>query len=70
MSNATYDRIKFAALIVAPITVFVGAVMGVWHVPYATEVTATLAAVDVFVGSLVKILAARYNEGETSEGLE
>ena len=63
MSNKTYDSIKLIALIAVPVCVFLSTLLDIWHVPHATELTATLAAVDALLGSIVKIAQARYMGG-------
>lgn len=60
VSNKTYDILKLAALIVAPVTVFVAAIMSAWGLPYAEQITATLAALDTLLGALVEIFRRAY----------
>ena len=55
MSNKTYDTLKFISQIVAPLIVFVSAILPVWNVPYQVQITATLAALDVFIGAVVSV---------------
>ena len=62
MSNKTYDTLKLIALIGAPVTVFVTSLCAAWKIPYAEPICATLAAVDVCLGAIVKILADKYNK--------
>lgn len=57
MSNTNYDSLKMVALLIAPLIVFVAAVMDIWEIPYTKEVTATLAAVDTLLGATVAILS-------------
>ena len=62
MSTKTYDTLKLIALIAAPLIVFVTAILNVWDVPYTSEIAATLAAADVFIGALVKIASDNYHK--------
>lgn len=55
MSNKTYDLIKNTALIVTPVTVLISALLAIWNVPYCNEITASLAAIDTFMGALVVV---------------
>lgn len=67
MSNKTYDTLKLIALIAAPISVFIVAVLSALKVPQLDTVTAILAAVDTLLGSLVEIARKQYaviNGGE------
>lgn len=62
MSNKTYDTLKLIALIAVPVATFISAVLKIWNVPYTTEITATLAAVDTLLGALVAALKAQYKK--------
>ena len=64
MKDRTYDIIKNCALIVVPVTAFVASMVSVWHIPYATELTATLTAIDTFSGAFV-IIAKKIHDGKT-----
>lgn len=64
MSNKTYDTLKLIALIAVPVATFISSVLKVWNVPYTTEITATLAAVDALLGALVAVLKAQYSKRE------
>lgn len=63
LSNKQYDTVKTIALLVAPAFTLVGAVLNIWHVPYTPQITATLAAVDTFVGVAVATIGKGYTEG-------
>lgn len=60
MSNKAYDTLKLIALIAAPVSVFVVAVLSALNVPQLDVVTAILAAVDTLLGSLVEIARREY----------
>ena len=62
MSNKTYDIIKIIRLIGTPAITLVAAVISIWNIPYGAQITATLAAIDTFLGALVVILNANYNK--------
>lgn len=64
MSNKTYDTLKLIALIAVPVATFVSSVLKIWNVPYTTEITATLAAVDALLGALVVALKVQYSKRE------
>lgn len=64
MSNKTYDLIKNIALMAAPVLVLVSALCSIWNVPYCSEITASLAAIDTFLGAFV-IVAKKIYEGKT-----
>lgn len=67
MTNMTYDRLKVTALVAAPVIVFVGALLNIWNVPYTSEITASLAALDVLLGAIVKVASDNYNKTAADE---
>lgn len=62
MSNKTYDTLKKIALIAAPLITFIGAVCIIWNVPFSEQITATLAALDTLLGSILVKLGIDYNK--------
>ena len=67
MTNKAYDTLKFIALIILPISEFVGAMAHIWGFAYGAEIVATLVAVDALLGTLVKILADKYHKEQNNE---
>lgn len=67
VSNEMYDLMKIIALIGAPVIVFLSALCNIWAVPYAGEITATLAAVDTLIGAIVAALKAQYDREHANE---
>ena len=68
MSNKAYDILKLIALIAAPVSVFIVAVLSALGVPQTDTVTAILAALDTLLGSLVEIARRQYNNANGGEG--
>lgn len=64
-SNAAYDKLKWVALVFLPAAglLYFG-LAEVWGLPYATQVMATTAAVDTFLGALLGISNHRYNNSD------
>ncbi len=68
LSNDLYDTFKFMAQIVLPaLGAFYAALAGIWGLPYAVEITGTLAAVDTFLGALLQISTSNYNKLNNTE---
>lgn len=67
MSNKQYDTIKLLALLAAPILTLISAVVSIWGIPYGEQITATLAAIDAFIGAVVVIAKANYKGEEEGE---
>lgn len=59
--SKVYDILKWVALVVLPaIATLYTALAGVWGLPYAEEIPATITAVDLFIGALLGVSSARY----------
>lgn len=63
MSNKTYDILKYIAQIVLPALATLWATLGkIWSWPLVTEISASIMAVDFFLGALLKISTDKYNQ--------
>lgn len=61
MNNKTYDVLKYVAQIVLPaLALLVTSVFGIWNIPYGEPISATIMAVDLFLGTLLKIQSVKY----------
>jgi hypothetical protein len=61
MSNRCYDVLKYVAQIVLPaLGTLYFALAKIWGFPYGTEIVGTVAAVDAFLGALLKISTDQY----------
>ena len=64
MSNKTYDKLKWVALIVLPAMATLYSVLSnIWGLPFGEQIPSTITAVDAFLGALLGISTARYNKG-------
>ena len=61
MSNKTYDVIRLIGEIAVPVIAFIASLCTIWNVPHCAEITASLTALDTFIGAIVMILRAKYN---------
>lgn len=62
MSNKTYDVIRLIGEIAVPVIAFAASLCTIWNVPHCAEITASLTALDLLVGAVVRILRNRYNK--------
>lgn len=63
LDDKIYDISKWVALVVLPaIATLYTALAGVWGLPYAQEIPATITAVDLFLGALLGVSTAQYNK--------
>lgn len=62
MSNKVFDVLAYIQRIVLPALATLWASLGkIWGFPLVTEITATICAVDLFMGALLKISTNQYN---------
>ena len=62
MKNSTYDILKFIAMILLP--ALAGLYVGLgqfWQLPYVTEISGSIMALDTFLGVLLGISTTQYN---------
>lgn len=67
MSDKTYDVLKYIAQIVLPALATLYFALGnVWGgaLPYVEEIVGTIAAVDAFLGALLKISSDNYYKND------
>lgn len=62
MSNRTYDILKAVVMIVGYFGTFVAAIADIWGMPYGTQICATIAALGMFLGSILEHSSKRYQE--------
>lgn len=63
MSNKTYDILKYIAQIVIPaLATLYFALSKIWGLPYGEEIVGTLSAIDIFLGTLLRISTSQYNK--------
>ena len=71
MSDKTYDRLKWFALIFIPALVTFFLTVGkIWTVPYYEEISATIAAFGVFLGACLGVSCYNYGKGENDDSRE
>lgn len=61
LTDKTYNILKYVALVAIPaVLVFWYAISQAWGLPYVTQVAATIAAVDLFIGMLTGVSSVAY----------
>ena len=61
MSNISYDRIKWFALVFIPAFEVLILTLGkIWGVPYYSEIGASVAAVGVFLAAIIGVSSKAY----------
>lgn len=63
MSNKVYDVLKWIVVLVLPgLATLYSALSGIWGLPFADQIPATITAVDAFLGAVLMISSAQYNK--------
>ena len=63
MSNEVYDILKEVALTVLPaLSVFIVALGKIWNIPYTTEISGTIMAIDTFLGACLHVSNKNYTK--------
>lgn len=61
MENKTYDVLKYIAQIVLPaLGTLYFALAKIWGFPFGEEIVGTIAAVDTFLGAILKLSSNKY----------
>ena len=69
MTNETYDILKYIAQIILPaLGTLYFALSGIWGLPYGEQIVGTLAALDAFLGAILKLSSDQYFKGVGNGG--
>lgn len=69
LPNKVYDALKWIAIIFMPAAIVLWTELGnVWGWPYVTEIAATLAAIEAFMGATLGVSTATYNKQRNDKG--
>lgn len=64
MKNKTYDILKLISIIVTPMATFILTMSDIWGFQYGAEIAATVSAIGIFLGGLLKASSDKYWEGK------
>ena len=68
LKNSTYDFLKYLTIIVLPaIGALYTGLSRIWSLPYAAEIPATITVACTFLGAILCISTAQYNQGQHEE---
>lgn len=62
LPDKVYDVLKIVALVIVPLTILISSLGDIWGLPYKDQIVKTLAAIDVFIGSLLEVSCINYNK--------
>lgn len=65
MSNKTYDILKYIGRYILPaIATFIVAVFEIWKLPYGTQISGTIMAIDTLLNACLGISSYNYNKNK------
>lgn len=65
LSNKTYDMLKWIAMFFLPaLALLVQSVFQIWNLPYGEQISATIVAVNAFLGACLGISNMNYKDDE------
>lgn len=68
MTDKKYNILKWLATVVIPAFITcVIAIFTAWNIPYLEPITATLSALNVFIGAVVQRSSKNYQKENTNE---
>lgn len=63
LSNKVYDILKFIAQLVLPaLATLILTLFGIWGLPYGEQISATIMAIDTFLGALLGLSSKAYSK--------
>jgi hypothetical protein len=64
-SNRVYDFLKWLSILCLPaLATLIRVVFAVWSLPYGEEISATVVAIDAFLGACLGISSIQYKGGD------
>ena len=68
LPNKVYDILKYLTIIVLPaIGALYTGLAQIWELPYAAQIPATITVICTFLGAILCISTAQYNNGDVDE---
>lgn len=64
LPDNAYDILKWACIIFLPaLSTAYSALAGIWNLPFAEQIPATLTVISLFIGALIGVSSVQYNKG-------
>ena len=68
MSNKTYDFLKWVAMFFLPaLALLVQSVFAIWGIPYGEQISATIVAINAFLGACLGISNLNYKKEKDAD---
>lgn len=65
LKNSVYDKLKWMAMFFLPaLAILIKSIFAIWNLPYGEEISATVVAINAFLGACLGISSIQYKGGE------
>lgn len=65
LNNKLFDILKWLCVFFLPaLATLVRVVFSIWNIPYGEQISATIVAINAFLGAIIGISAYNYNKKE------
>ena len=69
ISNRMYDVLKWVAILFLPaLAILIRTVFAIWQIPYGEQISATIIALQVFLGAILGVSTLNYNKEVINNG--
>lgn len=69
ISNRMYDVLKWVAILFLPaLAILIRTVFAIWNIPYGDQISATIIALQVFLGAILGVSTLNYNKEVINNG--
>lgn len=69
ISNRMYDVLKWVAILFLPaLAILIRTVFAIWNIPYGDQISATIIALQMFLGAILGISTLNYNKEVIDNG--
>lgn len=63
MNNSMYDVLKWIAILFLPaLAILIKTVFAIWQIPLGDQISATIIAIQVFLGAILGVSSLNYNK--------
>lgn len=68
LSNRVFDILKWIAILFLPaLAILIRTVFAIWNIPYGEQISATIIALQVFLGAILGVSTLNYNKENQNE---
>lgn len=65
LKNSVYDKLKWMAMFFLPaLAILIQSIFAIWNLPYGKEISATVVAINAFLGACLGISSIQYKGGD------